>query len=382
MPTKQANPRDLVTKPAARRQSTGRIGEMEKINIGGPDIVASRVALGTWAMGGWMWGGSDVPNALRTIDAATDHGITMIDTAPAYGFGLAEEIVGRALASNGRRKNVLIATKCGLEWHGGKVRRNASPARVREEIGASLKRLRTDYIDLYQLHWPDPAIPIEETAGALATLLREGKVRALGASNLDRDQTERLRKIVPLRAIQPPYNLFERDAERDLLPYAKETGLVILAYGALCRGLLSGGMSAATRFDGDDLRRVDPKFQQPRFNQYLTAVSELDRFARETFGKNVLALAVRWILDKGPTIALWGARRPDHLSAVDRVAGWSLDEASMREIKRILAAQIRDPVGPQFMAPPEQRAEPAAAYGSSVVMAGMAASRHPAMTAK
>ncbi|HWD60325.1 MAG TPA: aldo/keto reductase, partial [Stellaceae bacterium] len=295
-------------------------------------------------------------SALRTIEAAVDHGITMIDTAPVYGFGLAEEIVGRALAPN-RRKRMLIATKCGLEWHGEKVRRNASPTRIREEVEESLKRLHTDYIDLYQLHWPDPAIAIEETAGALAKLLREGKVCAVGVSNLDRNQTEKFRQIVPVRTIQPPYNLFERDIERDLLPYATETNLVVLAYGALCRGLLSGRMSAATRFDGDDLRRVDPKFQQPRFDQYLTAVSELDRFAQANFGKSVLLLAVRWILDKGPTIALWGARRPEHLHAVGQVAGWSLDEASTREIERILAAAITDPVGPQFMAPPEGAAE-------------------------
>jgi len=123
-------------------------------------------------------------------------------------------------------------------------RRNASPARIREEIGASLKRLRTDYIDLYQLHWPDPGVPIEESAGALATLLQEGKIRAVGVSNLDRAQTERFRAVAPVQTTQPPYNLFERDIEADLLPYAAQTGLVLLAYGSLCRGLLSGRMTS------------------------------------------------------------------------------------------------------------------------------------------
>jgi aryl-alcohol dehydrogenase-like predicted oxidoreductase len=146
----------------------------------------------------------------------------------------------------------------------------------------------------------------KETASTLARLLQEGKVRAIGVSNFDSDQTERFRQVVRVRTMQPPYNLFKRDAERDLLPYAKETGLVMLAYGALCRGLLSGRMSEATAFDGDDLRRVDPKFQQPRFSQYLAAVAALDGYARENFRKNVLLLAVRWILDKGPTIALLG----------------------------------------------------------------------------
>src|SRR5438128_9782371 len=125
---------------------------METIEIGGPNILASRIALGTWAIGGWMWGGSDARSAFRTIQTAIDHGINLIDTAPVYGFGLAEEIVGRALAANGRRKRILIATKCGLEWQGSNVRRNASPSRIREEVEDSLKRLRTDRIDIYQLH--------------------------------------------------------------------------------------------------------------------------------------------------------------------------------------------------------------------------------------
>ena len=330
---------------------------METIEIGGPDILASRIALGTWAIGGWMWGGSDARSAFRTIQTAIDHGINLIDTAPVYGFGLAEEIVGRALAANGRRKRILIATKCGLEWRNAKIHRNASPARIAAEVDESLKRLHTDYIDIYHLHWPDPVVPIEETAGAFAKLLQDGKIRAIGVSNLDREQTERFRQIAPVRTTQPPYNLFEREIEADLLPYAKASGLVILAYGALCRGLLSGRMSSATRFDGDDLRRVDPKFQQPRFNQYLAAVSALDGFARASFGKSVLALALRWILDGGPTVALWGARRPDQLDAIAEVTGWSLDEPSMREIDRILNDTITRPVGPEFMAPPQTAAE-------------------------
>jgi aryl-alcohol dehydrogenase-like predicted oxidoreductase len=361
MSDEQATRGNLAQPEAAPPSATRKTGEMEKIEIDGADMVASRIALGTWAIGGWMWGGSDVRSAFPTIQAAIDHGINMIDTAPIYGFGLAEEIVGRALAPNGRRRRILIATKCGLEWHGEKVRRNATPSRIREEIEASLQRLRTDYIDLYQLHWPDPVVPIEETAGALAKLLREGKIRAIGVSNLDRDQTERFRQIAPVRTIQPPYNLFERAIDLDLLPYARESNLVVLAYSALCRGLLSGKMSSATRFGGDDLRRVDPKFQQPRFNQYLAAVSALDGFARANFGKSVLVLALRWILDRGPTIALWGARRPEQLDPIAEVIGWSLDDASMREIERLLRDTITSPVGPEFMAPPASAAERQAA---------------------
>jgi aryl-alcohol dehydrogenase-like predicted oxidoreductase len=325
---------------------------MDSIEIGDTGMVTSRIALGTWAIGGWMWGGTDIRSALGTIRAAIDRGITMIDTAPVYGFGHAEEIVGKALQAGRRRDSVLIATKCGLSWNGDKVYRNAAPWRIQQEVEESLRRLRTDRIDLYQVHWPDPLVPIEETGAAMARLLAQGKIRAIGVSNFSPAQMEIFRQVAPLHATQPPYNLFERAIDRDVLPYARKRGLVVLAYGALCRGLLSGRISATTEFSGDDLRRADPKFRQPRLEQYLAAVAELDRFARANYGKTVLALAIRWVLDQGPTIALWGARRPDQLDAVDEVAGWSLDAAALHEIDAILARDIAAPIGAEFMAPP------------------------------
>jgi aryl-alcohol dehydrogenase-like predicted oxidoreductase len=325
---------------------------MDSIEISDTGMVASRIALGTWAIGGWMWGGTDIRDALGTIHTAIDHGITIIDTAPVYGFGRAEEIVGRALRAGGDRDRMLIATKCGLSWRGNKVFRNATAVRIEQEVEESLRRLRTDRIDLYQVHWPDPLAPIEEIAGAMSRLFTQGKIRAIGVSNFSAAQMDMFRHVAPLHATQPPYNLFERAIDADVLPYARKAGLVVLAYGALCRGLLSGRISATTQFSGDDLRRGDPKFRQPRRGQYLAAVAELDRFARVNYAKSVLALAVRWVLDRGPTIALWGARRPDQLDAVDDVAGWSLDAAALREIDAILARNITDPVGPEFMAPP------------------------------
>jgi len=325
---------------------------MEQIEIRGTGMTSSRIALGTWAIGGWMWGGSDAQQSIATIQAAIDRGITMIDTAPVYGFGRSEEIVGQALAHGGRRNRVLIATKVGLNWHNGQVFRDSSPVRIRQEVEDSLRRLRTDTIDLYQVHWPDPTVPIEDTARELERLFRAGKIRAIGVSNYSPDQMEQFRSASPLHANQPPYNAFERQVENDVLPYATRHGITVLAYGALCRGLLTGRMRADTKFDGDDLRLVDPKFQQPRYRQYLEAVDVLGRFARERYGRSVLALAVRWILDRGPTIALWGARRPDQLDPVEEIMGWSIDQAAMREIDAILAQCIVDPVGPQFMAPP------------------------------
>jgi aryl-alcohol dehydrogenase-like predicted oxidoreductase len=319
--------------------------------IPGTSLKVSRVAIGTWAIGGWMWGGTDEAESIATIRAAADHGINVIDTAPAYGFGRSEEIVGKAIAEAKLRSRVVIATKTGLEWQNGKVFRNASRARIMQEVADSLRRLRTDYIDIYQVHWPDPLTPIEETADAMLTLLRRGTIRAIGVSNFSVSQMERFRRVAPLHVLQPPYNLFERGIEADLLPYCTKNGIAMLGYGALCRGLLSGRMRPDTVFDGDDLRRSDPKFREPRFAQYLAAVQRLDQLAQR-FGKRVIHLAVRWMLDQGITTALWGARHPGQLQPVGQVTGWQLDASAKAEIDRILRETVTDPVGPEFMAPP------------------------------
>jgi len=327
---------------------------MEHIKIAGLPFDASRIGLGTWAIGGMMWGGTEESDAIDTIHAALDSGINLIDTAPGYGFGRSEELIGKVL-EGGRRAGAIIATKVGLDWGSGKFLRNSTPARLRNELEDSLRRLKTDVIDICQVHWPDTSVPFEETARTLDAFRREGKIRAIGVSNFSPEQMDRFRKGAQLATIQPPYNLFEREIEKDVLPYAERNDLVVLAYGALCRGLLTGKITAETQFKGDDLRKTDPKFRQPRLGQYLAAVERLDRFARERYGKTVLALAVRWLLDRGKIVALWGARRPDQLAPVEGVMGWKLDAAAMREIDRILADTIKDEVGPEFMAPQPSR---------------------------
>jgi aryl-alcohol dehydrogenase-like predicted oxidoreductase len=324
-------------------------------NIIGTSLKISRIGLGTWAIGGWMWGGTDEDESVRTICAAVEHGINLIDTAPAYGFGRSEEIVGRAVADHNLRSRVVIATKAGLEWKGRRVFRNASRERILREVDQSLRRLRTDCIDIYQLHWPDPLVPIEETAEAMQSLFDQGKIRAIGVSNFSVAQIERFRRVAQLHVVQPPYNLFEREIEDELLPYCRQCGLTTLTYGALCRGLLSGKLQEDTQFAGDDLRLTDPKFRPPRYAQYLAAVHRLDQLARDRYGKRVIHLAVCWLLDQGATAALWGARHPGQLEPIDQVFGWSLDAAAMAEIDRILTEEITDPVGPEFMAPPPRR---------------------------
>ena len=226
-----------------------------------------------------------------------------------------------------------------------------------KELEDSLRRLQTDYIDIYQVHWPDPSVPIEETATTLREIYEQGKIRALGVSNYSPEQMERFKAVAPLHSVQPPYNLFEREIERDVLPYTASRGITTLTYGALCRGLLSGAMSADRQFASDDMRKnSDPKFQPPQFAEYLNAAIKLDAFARENFGKRVIHLAVRWLLDQpGAGIALWGARRPDQLTPIREVGGWSLKKSDFAAIDAILRENIRHPVGPEFMAPPSQQ---------------------------
>ena len=336
---------------------------LEYIKIDGTNLVSSRIALGTWAIGGWMWGGTDEKESIRTIHAALDQGINLIDTAPVYGFGRSEEIVGEALRQLGRRESVILATKVGLDWTNGKVQRNSTRQRILQEFEDSLRRLQTDYVDIYQVHWPDPLVPVEETAATLHELFEQGKIRAIGVSNYSPEEMARFRAVAPLHTIQPPYNLFEREIEHDVLPFALGRGITTLTYGALCRGLLSGAMRTDRQFGKDDMRKTtDPKFQPPHFSEYVNAASRLDRFARENYGKRVIHLAVRWLLDQpGVGVALWGARRPEQLAPIKEVIGWSLGKSDFAAIDAILGENIRHSVGPGFMAPPaRETAEPVA----------------------
>ena len=330
---------------------------MEYIKIAGTDLEVSRIGLGTWAIGGWMWGGTDEKQAIRTLHEALDRGVTLIDTAPIYGFGTSESIVGKALATSSLRARAVVATKLGLEWQGEKVHRNNSRERIFVEIEESLRRLGTDHVDIYQVHWPDPLVPAQETAEALSRLLEQGKIRAIGVSNYSPEQMKAFAQFAPLHTSQPPYNLFEREIEDDVLPHCRENGITTLMYGALCRGLLSGRMRMDTSFEGDDIRKVDPKFSGERRSHYLAAVSELEKLAHD-LGKTVLHLAVRWVLDQpGSHVALWGARNPAQLEPLEGVCGWSLSQQQLARIDEIVAQHVVDPVGPEFMAPPFREAK-------------------------
>ena len=202
------------------------------------------------------------------------------------------------------------------------------------------------------VHWPDHKVPFDETAKVLEEFKKQGKIKSIAVSNYSPEQMDQFRKGGQLDVLEPPYNMFERDFEDELLPYCKKNDIKTVVYGAICRGLLSGKMTKDREFKGDDLRQADPKFKDNRFEMYLNAVDELDKFARENYGKEVIHLAVRWILDQGADVALWGARRPDQLDVIDNMSGWHLNDDAMKAIDQILEKNITDPVGPEFMAPP------------------------------
>jgi methylglyoxal reductase len=320
--------------------------------LGQSGITASVVAHGTWALGGWMWGGTDVRKSVRSIQASLDAGVNFIDTAPAYGLGLSERIVGEAI--RGRRDKVIIATKCGLVWHttkgtffvaqdGTRIHRYLGPESIRYEVEHSLRRLETDYIDLYQTHWQDPTTPIEETMSALLDLKRQGKIRAIGVSNCTLDQVRRYRSVGPVDAAQEQYSLLRRELEREYLPYCAREHMAVLAYSPLANGLLTGKVDPERVFPDGDLRRDNPMFSR----ESRLRVREMFDYLRPVAKKYSFTegqLAIAWTLAQpGITHALVGAR--DEAQAAENAAagGIALAAAYVKQITE--AAQAGALVG-------------------------------------
>ena len=297
--------------------------------LGQTDIDASVVGLGTWAIGGWMWGGTDEDLSIKAIKAALDTGVSLIDTAPAYGMGRSEEIVGKAI--EGRRDEVVLATKCGLVWHtqqgnhffdndDNPVHRHLGADSIRYELEQSLKRLRTDYIDLYITHWQDPTTPVAETMGTLMELKAEGKIRAIGVSNVSPDDLKSYVAEGPVDAIQEKYSMLDRDIEDTLLPLCAEHGISTLSYSSLALGLLSGKIGPDRTFDGDDLRIGDPRFSPANREKIASLFDEIRPIAK-SLDATLAQLVIAWTLSQpGITYSLCGARNPEQASE-NAVAG-------------------------------------------------------------
>ncbi|WP_371311875.1 aldo/keto reductase [Pseudovibrio flavus] len=285
--------------------------------IGRSEINATAVGLGTWAIGGWMWGGTDEARSIAAIQASVDEGITLIDSAPAYGQGVAEVIVGKAL--KGRRDKVVLATKCGLVWHtqqgnhffdydSGPVHRYLGKASIIHEVEQSLKRLGTDYIDHYITHWQDETTPISETMEALEMLKAQGKIRSIGASNTSADQVKAYLEAGQLDAIQEEYSMVKRDLEEQMLPLCSNAGVSVLSYSSLALGLLGGRIGPDRVFNGDDLRKDNPRFSLPN-RQKVAKLMEAISPVAEAHNATLAQIVIAWTLQQpGITFSLCGAR--------------------------------------------------------------------------
>ncbi len=280
---------------------------MKYRRLGNSELYVSVVGLGTWVMGGVWWAEPDDEQSIAAIRASIDGGINLIDTAPAYGYGRAERLVGRAI--KGLRDKVIIATKCGLSWdEKGNITNNLKRESLLREIDDSLGRLEVDVIDLYQVHWPDPNTPIQETFETLEEIRQSGKIRYIGVSNFSVEQMEEARKFTEIVSDQPPYSLFQREIEKEILPYCRANNIGILAYSPMERGILTGKFHLDGVIPPDDLRRGHPTLSPKQFEPTRRCLSKLRELAEE---KNTTlgALAVAWVIhQEGVTSALCGAR--------------------------------------------------------------------------
>ncbi|MDP9812710.1 aryl-alcohol dehydrogenase-like predicted oxidoreductase [Rhizobium tibeticum] len=317
--------------------------------IGRSGVKASAVGLGTWAIGGWMWGGTDEAQSIAAIQASLDAGVTLIDTAPAYGLGRSEEIVGKAIA--GRRDKAVIATKCGLVWHtrkgnhffdqdGKPVHRYLGRDSIIHEVEESLRRFGTDYIDLYITHWQDATTQIEETVRALEELRAAGKIRAIGASNVDRSELQQYISTGSLDAIQERFSMIDREIEAGLLPLTVQNGVSTLSYSSLALGLLSGTIEPDRVFSGDDQRKDNPRFSVAN-RQKAKAFSEAIRPVAERHEASIAQVVIAWTLAQpGVTFALCGARNPAQALDNARAGTLRLTAEELSAIDAALAAKL------------------------------------------
>jgi hypothetical protein len=309
---------------------------MKYRTLGRSGLQVSPIAFGTWQLGG-DWGPTDEAAAIAAIRRAADQGVTLFDTAQAYGYGASERLLAKALAGLDRSA-LVIATKGGLrpgELGGGN--RDSSPAWIRSGVESSLRALDTDYIDLYQVHWPDPAIPFADTAAALAKLVAEGKIRHVGVSNFDAAQMAEFSTTLPVETLQPPYHLFRRDIEPEILPYAAAHDIGVLVYGPLAHGLLTGHLSADTTFAPSDWRSRSDMFTGAGFERSLRAVAELDKLAHDELGASVDQLATAWTLaNPAVQVAIIGTRQAAHVDAAVAAADLQLDAGVLARIDEIM----------------------------------------------
>ncbi len=297
---------------------------MEIRQLGNSGVSVSGVIFGAWAIGGWMWGGTEEKQSIEAINAGLDAGMTTIDTAAIYGYGYSEELVGKAI--RGRRDRPIIATKCGMRWDSdegtdpwpqpqndaqGKqivIRKNSRPASIAFECEQSLKRLGVDTIDIFQIHWPDVSTPVADSIGALDRLRTAGKIRAIGLSNYDLPRLREAVAVARIDCIQPSYSVVRRKIENDLLPYCRQNNIGVICYSPMERGLLTGSAGPDRQFPPGDHRRNSPTFSLENRQRVHDALQKIKPIA-DKLGASFAQLAVNWAAHQpGITAAIVGAR--------------------------------------------------------------------------
>jgi len=315
---------------------------LEKRKLGNTGIQLTAIGLGTWAMGGpwdWGWGPQSDQESLEAIEKALEYNMNWIDTAPSYGLGHAEEIIGEALKS--KRENIFLATKCGLVWGAdGKVNNNNQPDSIQKEIEDSLRRLKTDYIDLYQIHWPDPRTPVEKSWETLQNLKEKGKIRFAGVSNFNVRLLEKCESIGHVDSLQPPYSLLDRRVDTEILPWCLQNKTGVVAYSPLQNGLLTGKFNIS-RLSADDWRHKSPYFKEPQLSKNLQFTNELREIAGK-YGKSLIHLAIAWVLmHPAVSSAIVGARRAAQVDEMVGGEGWKIESEDMAEIENIRNRVLR-----------------------------------------
>lgn len=317
---------------------------MEKRKLGNSDMQITPIGIGAWAMGGggwqWSWGPQNDGDSMNAIHTALDNGINWIDTAAVYGLGHSEEVVAKAL--RGRDQLPYVFTKCARVWDSkGQISRSLKAASIRKECETSLRRLKLDVIDLYQIHWPEPDGDIEEGWTEMARLKQEGKVRYIGVSNFNVKQMQRAQSIAPITSLQPRYSLLAREVENAILPYAERNGIGVIVYSPMYSGLLSGAMTPdrIRNFAEDDWRRGDPNFNEPLLSRNL-AIAEVLRQIGARHGRTAGEVAIAWTLDNpAVTAAIVGMRSPEQVRGVVGAGELRLNQGEVAELEHALEPQ-------------------------------------------
>jgi aryl-alcohol dehydrogenase-like predicted oxidoreductase len=308
---------------------------MDYRRLGTSNLQVSAVCIGCWVMGGEFWGGAEDADSIAAVQRALDVGMTFIDTAPVYGLGRSEEVVGKAI--EGRRDQAAIATKVGLVWdENGKVSNCLKRDSIFREVEDSLKRLNTDVIDLLQAHWPDPNTPIQESHGAMVELYAQGKIRAIGVSNYNVAQMKECLMIGPLHSLQPPYSMLNRKIESDILPFCLSNNIAVLAYSPLQQGLLTGKITEGYVYREGDQRLNNPWFRGEKLAAVQAFLDKLRPYAQR-HGVSLSQLVINWTVHQpGVTVAIVGARTPSQVDENAGGAGWRLSDQELEEIRALV----------------------------------------------